>query len=175
METPKTQQQKQQQQQPQSQNYNKSKEGTGITTTAAAAQKPLNKALLPTKKSTEKNHRKKTQPNPITEMYHHNSKDFSHEFVEQSKSGAIPKPEFPPPHLLWSCTARSLLPMQLGKAVSCTFLLHSFGVSFRSFHPMDNLDRPKYKLDHPMAYIHLTKWLISNFMGLGLNGLFVPL
>jgi hypothetical protein len=102
METPKTQRQKQQQ--PQSQNYNKSKEGTGITTTtttttaaAAAAAKPLNKTHQPTK-----NLPKKTQPNPITETYHHNSKDLSHEFVEKSKSGVIPKPESPPlaTHLL---------------------------------------------------------------------------
>lgn len=93
-------------------------------------------------------------------MYHHNSKDFSHEFVEKSKSGVIPKPKSPPicsgppPHaLFFPCN------------FSCTFLLHSFGVSFRSFHPMDNLDRPKYKLVHPMAYIPPNKMANFKFHG----------
>jgi hypothetical protein len=71
-------------QQEQRRNRNHNNNNSSSSTKTLKQNTPVNQKIYPKKSP------KKTQPNPITEMYHHNSKDFSHEFVEKSKSGVIP-------------------------------------------------------------------------------------
>jgi hypothetical protein len=103
METPKTQQQKQQQ--PVAKLQQEQRRSRNHNNNSSSSIKTLKQNTPANQKLYRKKSPKKTQPNPITEMHHHNSKDFSHEFIEKSKSGVIPKPPLiysgPAPHALF--------------------------------------------------------------------------